>query len=332
MNPGKRKTTSQMLVKDFQVRSKKCHEYVRRSFLSEQVQHEELRKALEYYFSYWNDFTHPGLFSIASEAAGGKIDNALKPQAAMAMMAAAFDIHDDIIDGSKRKHDHTTVFGKYGQDISILLGDAFLIKGFSLLGDAVAELAPGKEKQIFTVVKKCLFEVGNAHALELDMRGKFDVSSEMYFHVLEMKGSSIEADMHVAALLADAPKSTTVAMKEYGRIIGILATLREEFVDIFEVEELNRRVLRETLPLPLILALEESKSKDKIMKLIKKGRITSKDVDNLANVLFDLDSVVGLKKKMEKLSERATVLVYEIGDTRTNALLVSLAKTMLEDL
>jgi cell division protein FtsB len=68
------------------------------------------------------------------------------------------------------------------------------------------------------------------------------------------------------------------------------------------------------------------------MKLIKKGRITSKDVDNLANVLFDLDSVVGLKKKMEKLSERSTALVYEIRDTSTNALLVSLPKTMLEDL
>jgi len=332
MNSGRRKTTSQMLVKDFQNRSKKCHEYVRRSFLSEQIQHKELRKALEYYFSYWNDFTHPGFFSIAFEAAGGKIDNGLQSQAAMAMMAAAFDIHDDIIDGSARKHDHTTVFGKYGQDISILLGNAFLIKGFSLLIDAVAELAPGREKQIFAVVKKCLFEMGNAHALELDMRGKPDVSSDKYLHVLEMKGSSIEADMHVAALLAGAPKSTTVAMKEYGRIIGIMATLREEFVDVFEVEELNRRILRETLPLPVILALEEPKSKDKIMKLIKKGRITSKDVDNLANALSDLDAVVGLKKKMEKLSERAIALIHEKGDIRTNAMLASLAKSMLDDL
>lgn len=332
MNSGRRKTASQVLVKDFQMRSKKCHEYVRRSFLREQIQHEESRKALEYYFSYWNDFTHPGLFSIAFEAAGGKIDSALEPQAAMAMIAAAFDIHDDIIDGSKMKHDHTTVFGKYGQDVSILLGNAFLIKGFTLLSNAVAELAPGKERQIFAAVKKCLFEVGNAHALELDMRGKLDVSSERYFHVLEMKGSSIEADMHVAVLLAGAPENRILAVKEYGRIIGILATLREEFVDVFEVEELNRRVFRETLPLPLILALEDSKFKDKITKLIKKGRITAEDVDNLAGVLFDLDGIVSLKKKMEKLSERATALVHKIGNTSTNALLAGLAKSMLEDL
>ena len=52
----------------------------------------------------------------------------------MAMIAAAFDIHDDIMDNSKRKHDHMTVFGKFGSEISILLGDAFLIKGLTLLG------------------------------------------------------------------------------------------------------------------------------------------------------------------------------------------------------
>ena len=314
------------------MRSKKCHEYVRRSFLSEQIQHKELRKAIEYYFSYWNDFTHAGLFSIAFEAAGGKIDNALKPQAALAIVAAAFDIHDDIIDGSKRKHDHMTVFGKYGQDISILLGNAFLIKGFSLLNDATVELAPGKEKQVFGVVKECLFEMGNAHALELDMRGKFDVSSDRYFHILEMKGSSIEADMHVAALLAGGPESRTVALKEYGRVIGILATLREEFVDIFEVEELNRRVSGETLPLPLTLALEDSKLRDKIMRLMKKGKIASKDADNLVDTLFDLESVVGLKKKMQALSKRGITLVHQMGNRKTNELLVTLAKSMLEDL
>jgi geranylgeranyl pyrophosphate synthase len=141
MKPRELETKSQTLVKDFKRRSKECQEYVRSTFLSEEIGHKELRKALEYYFSYWNDFTHPGLFSIAFEAAGGKPENLVKPQAAMAMIAAAFDIHDDIIDKSKRKHDHVTIFGKFGPDISILLGDAFLTKGLTLLGVSAAEYA-----------------------------------------------------------------------------------------------------------------------------------------------------------------------------------------------
>jgi geranylgeranyl pyrophosphate synthase len=101
MQEQERQKPSLALIKELQERSKQCHEFVRSSFRSERIEHPELRKALEHYFSYWNDFTHPGLFSIAFEASGGKPDKALRPQAAIAMIAAGFDIHDDIIDKSQ---------------------------------------------------------------------------------------------------------------------------------------------------------------------------------------------------------------------------------------
>jgi geranylgeranyl diphosphate synthase type I len=321
-----------MLVKDFQARSKKCHEYIRTSFASEHIEHEELERALKHYFSYWNDFTHPGLFSIAFEASGGKLDDGVRPQAAMAMMAAAFDIHDDIIDRSQRKHDHPTVFGKFGQDIALLLGNAFLIKGLTLLSDSVSELAGEKEREVFTTTKERFFEVGNAHALELEMKGRFDISPDEYFRVLEMKAASIEADMHIASLMAGGSEEEIAALKDYGRIIGILATLREEFVDIFEAEELNRRMKNETLPIPLMFALQDAELKEKIMKLLKKGKIGSKDINQLADIVLDLEPVVALKKKMEKLCERATFLAQELTNRKSRALLASLARSMLEDL
>jgi geranylgeranyl pyrophosphate synthase len=321
-----------MLVKDFQERSKKCHEYVKTSFLLERIEHEGLQRALEYYFSYWNDFTHPGLFSVAYEASGGKPSNATKPQAAMAMIAAAFDLHDDIIDGSKRKNGHVTVLGKFGQDISLLLGNAFLIKGFILLNDSVAQMALEKEKEVFAAAKKCLFEVGNAHALELDMKRKFDVSPEKYFQILEMKAASIEADMHVAALIAGGAEREIETLKEYGRILGILATLREEFVDIFEVEELSRRAHNETLPIPIMFALQEPRLRTKTARLLKKGEITSKDVNRLVDMVLDIEPVVTLKKKMEKLADKATDLAGQMKNKKSATQLVRLARSMLEDL
>ena len=140
MEEQERQKPSLALIKELQERSKYCHEFVRSTFRSERIEHPELRKALEHYFSYWNDFTHPGLFSIAFEASGGKPDKALRPQAAIAMIAAGFDIHDDIIDKSPRKHDHYTVLGKYGQDLSLLLGNAFMINGLTLLELSLSDL------------------------------------------------------------------------------------------------------------------------------------------------------------------------------------------------
>jgi octaprenyl-diphosphate synthase len=332
MKPRELETKSQILVKDFKRRSKECQKYVKSTFLSEEIRHKELRKALEYYFSYWNDFTHPGLFSIAFEAAGGKPENLVKPQAAMAMIAAAFDIHDDIIDKSKRKHDHVTIFGKFGPDISILLGDAFLTKGLTLLGVSAAEYANDREREIFSTLKERLFEVGNAHAVELEMKRRVDVLPGEYLRVLEMKAASIEADMHIASLMARGPEKETAILRDYGRIIGFLATLREEFVDIFELEELNRRIRSETLPIPLMFALGDAGMKRKIIRMIKKGRITSGEIKQLGDLVLDLESVISLKKKMEKLCDRAMFLARELPNRKSKALLTSLAESMLEDL
>jgi octaprenyl-diphosphate synthase len=332
MKPREPESKSQILVKDFQRRSKDCQEYVRSTFLSEEIRHKGLRQALKHYFSYWNDYTHPGLFSIAFEAAGGKLENLVEPQAAMAMIAAAFDVHDDIIDNSKRKHDHVTVFGKFGPDISILLGDAFLTKGLASLGVSASGLAGDKEKEVFSTVKERLFEVGNAHAQELEMKRRLDVLPSEYLTVLEMKAASIEADMHIASLMARGPEKETATLKDYGRFIGFLGTLREEFVDIFEVEELNRRLKNETLPIPLMFALEDTKMKRKIIRMIKKGNITSEEINQLTDLVLDMEPVIALKKKMENLHDRAILLAGELRNRKSKALLTSLAQSMLEDL
>ena len=74
-------------------------------------------------------------------------------------------------------------------------------------------------------MKERLFEVGNAHAQELEMRRRLDVLPSEYLRVLEMKAASIEADMHIASLMARGQqKKKTATLKDYGRIIGFLAT------------------------------------------------------------------------------------------------------------
>jgi geranylgeranyl pyrophosphate synthase len=325
------KARSTILIKDFKERSVECRKYVIKSFLTEHIPHVGIQKALKHYFSYWNDYTHPGLFSIAYEACRGNSEDAVKPQAAMTMMAAAFDIHDDIVDKSKRKHNHTTVYGEFGSDISLLLGNAFLVKGLTLLGDSITELSNENQREIFKVIKESFFEVGLAHALELQTRGRLDVFPEEYFRILEMKAAGIQVDTHIAALIARGTEREVETLKDYGRIIGILATLREEFVDVFEAEELNRRLRKETLPLPLIFSLQDPKLKERILRILGK-RITSKDIDELVSVVFDTKPVRIVKKKMEKLCEEAKVLASHTENRKSQELLSNLASSMLEDL
>ncbi len=321
-----------MLIKELQERSRDCQGFVRESLLSEKIENKRLRDALKHYFSYWNDFSHPGLFSIACQAVGQRPESMIQPQAAVAMMAAAFDIHDDIVDRSPAKHGYPTVYGKFGEDIALLLGNAFLIDGFTLLGRAASELRAEREREIFEVIKNGLFEVGNAHALELNLRGRYDVPPEKYMQILEMKSASIEADMHIAAIFGTDSDATTDVMKKCGRILGTLATLREEFIDVFELDELNQRVQSEALPIPIMYALQDAKSRGQVKRLLEKGKLTAKDAERLVGIVFDSEPINTLRKYMRKLAARNVYWISLVPNAEAKTLLRKLTASMLEDL
>jgi len=328
----KSQKTSGMLVEELKRRSSKALELARKTILAEKTQCGKVLEALEYYTLHWDDFTHPGFFSIACEAVGADPDSVLPVQAAITMMAAAFDIHDDLIDESKAKHGVPTVFGKFGKDIALLLGDAFLIEGFTLLDESIAELPRGKMKEALETFKTALFELGNAHALELDMKLRGEVLPDAYMRVLEMKASSIEADMRIGALVGGGTKEEIETLAEFGRILGMLATLREEFIDVFEVEELENRVHSECLPIPILYAMEDRESGRKIEKLLAKRGMTSKDIDRLVDIVFKSKSVIRLKKKMQDLVAQSFHLASEIHNENSSKLLRNLAECALEDL
>lgn len=140
MRPRKDRKQSTVIINELKRRSEKSLDLAKKAILTEKIEYKRLRAALEYYVTNWCDFTHSGVLSLACEAVGGEPESTLSVQAATAMMAAAFDIQDDMIDQSTSKHGLSTVFGKYGDQIAILLANAFLVDGFTMLHNSVASL------------------------------------------------------------------------------------------------------------------------------------------------------------------------------------------------
>lgn len=332
MSSKKTQNRSKSIIEELSKRSKDCQEFVRKSLLSEKIEYKELQRALEHYFSYWNDFTHPGIFSITCEAVSEDPLNQIEAQAAMAMLAAAFDIHDDIVDDSKNKHGYPTVFGKYGKDIALLLGNAFMIDGFTLMGKTAGRLTHERSNNIFSVLKKSFFDVGNAHASELSLRRKVDASPDQYLKILGKKAASIEVDMHVAALLGGGSPKEVELLARYGRILGTLAALREEFIDIFEIEELNQRIKAEALPIPILYALQDKGPTKIIEKLLTKGELNSQDIERLLDIVMRSESVERLRTYMLNLNNKANNLASNIQNQAAAKLLRTLAESTLEDL
>jgi geranylgeranyl pyrophosphate synthase len=273
---------------------------------------------------------HPGLFSIACEAVGGDPDVVAPTQAAIAMMAAAFDVHDDIIDKSKVKNKIPTVYGKFGAEMALLLGNAFLIEGFKLFVDSSVILP--KEKSALETLKRLLFEVGNAHALEVGLKERKSVTPDDYMKITEMKAASIEADMHLGALFGGGEDAEVEVLARLGRILGILATLRDDLIDVFDIEELRQRISVQDLPLPLLFAMQDQKAKGKVMNIISKPKITKSDVTELVDFTLEAKPVVKLREKMQLLIEEGLHLTNNFSNAKSRNRLKALLSFMLEDL
>jgi geranylgeranyl pyrophosphate synthase len=330
MNPRRRKT-SKVLLEILKEKSRESLQLARETILAERIESQKIREALEYYLSNWEVFTHPGLFSIACEAVDGNPEKWAKVGAAVAMLAAALDIHDDIIDKSDAKHGKPTVFGRFGPDLALLLGNAFFVEGFTFLGNSLVALPAKKSRKIFETVEKSMFEAGNAHALELDLKRKVHVTPEKYMNILKKKATSVESSMRLGAIVGDGTTSQVEELTKYGRILGILATLREEFIDVFEIQEIHQRLHNECLPLPVLYALQGENPR-RIRKILSKEELTSEDVNKLLDVVFETKKVKELQSMMKGLVNDACKLTYKIRKKRIKDLLRQLVIVALEDL
>jgi geranylgeranyl pyrophosphate synthase len=304
-----KKETGRKLMIDalnlLQEKSRKALEKAKKQILSEQVASEKAREALEYYVENWDDTTHPGILGLACEAVGGKIERAEQMQIVMLYLTAAMDLHDDVIDQSKVKNGKPTVFGKYGKNVALLLGDAMMVKGFTLLYGYSNEFAPQTLEALSNTIRTGFFELGNANLLELTLKGKVNVSPKLFSSMLEKKAASIGVHVKVGAIVGGGSLNQIEALSTYGRILGTLIVLREEFIDIFEPEELRSRMKNEVLPAPILYAFEDQETKKRILTILSKRRITQEEAFEIVDHVFKNKNVERLRKHARNLAKTA---------------------------
>ena len=315
-----------------QARSVKSLDIAKKLILSEKVECKEINEAFKYYAENWNDYLHPGLISLACEAVNGDPEKSIPIQVAMLLLTAAFDIHDDIIDESKTKYGKPTLFSKFGKDVALLVGDAFLMKALTLLHKLKKQFSAKKVNAIWDTINSQFFELGDAEALESSLKGNVGVSPEKCFHILEKKASSFEVHMRIGAIIGDGKQSEIDLLGDYGRALGILTSIREDFIDIFEPDELQNRMKKELLPLPILHALKNSQARKTIIGTLSKPKISGKDAEKIVDIVFEERSVKIFRQEIQQLAEKTLKEISGINNYDIKSLMKVLVNGVLEDL
>jgi geranylgeranyl diphosphate synthase type I len=316
-----------------QEKSQRARDSVKAAIVEETLQSKKAKQALRLYLRKWEDTTRPGVVSLACEAVGGNPDKVVALQTALLFVDAAMDIHDDVLDKSVRKGAAETVYGRFGEETALLLGNAFLVKGFNHIYRITEGLPSEKRLWIVDSVKDFLFEVISAHVTESGLcRDKWSVRPKQYVAVLRQKAADIEGHMRIGAIFGFGKPAEIEALAKYGRNLGFLLAVRSDFVDVFELDELANRVRNECLPLPLLYLLRSPGLKKKIRGILDEEKISESEAGELVEMIWASREVAKLKESLGKVEKEAASCLSVLRPNSAKKTLLILVEAMLEDL
>ena len=254
----------------------------------------------------WKDYSRPALMMMVCEAVGGDPELTKEIAKALILIAAAIDLHDDLVDKSTIKHGEPTTLGMYGPEITLLVGDVLYVEGFAILCKALLKY-PDKVSELIELIKEKMIELGDAEALEYEAMTREDIiSPREYLKIVHHKAADAELYLALPAIVAGVSSQVLERLLRAGRELGEIVILLDDLEDLDDLAELKHRMLHEIPPLPTLIAIDrnilsftlargrDSYNDDKIQEL---ARLTKKSQG------FSLTRGLILKKikRLEKL-------------------------------
>jgi geranylgeranyl pyrophosphate synthase len=312
-------------------KGKAALEIAKQTILQEKIPFKPLQEALQFFILNWEDVLHPALLSLACEAVGGKSADTTHVGAALVLLAGGADVHDDVIDQSAVKDSKPTVYGKFGKDLAVLVGDALLFKGFCALHEACEALPKAQKQAVLGLTEQAFFGISSAEAKEASLRGKIEPGvAEEYLEMIKLKAAVGEATTKIGAVLGGGTPEQIETLGHYGKTLAVLYTTRDEFIDTFELDELRNRVEKECLPLPVLYTLKDSGKVDEILRLVRANPITEKELELILDTVIDSKEATELKREMRSMIEEENHRLRLIEVNRSSFEL--LLRSMMEDL
>jgi len=221
----------------------------------------------------------PALALLAGSLYPADRDKLVSLAASVEMLHTATLVHDDLIDGALMRRGSTTVNARWSMGATVLTGDYLFARAAAL----AAETNHVRVMAIFanTLMIICsgeLRQIFDRHNVpRLDDQDAWQVALERYDERIDAKTASLfSAATEAAAVLGDAPEGEVVALREYGRLLGMGFQIIDDVLD-FEGNQsvLGKPVgsdLREGIvTLPVLYFLLDHPNDDRVATVVQNG-------------------------------------------------------------
>ncbi len=261
----------------------------------------------------------PALALLAGGATGKITSSHVDLAVIMELIHVATLVHDDIMDGAETRRDQPTPNAKWGNSISVLLGDCLFAHALKLSTNF-------SNSDICRRIADASNDVCTGEIIQTQRRFDLNLSTIDYYKIIEMKTAALfAAACELGAFISESSPSIIGALKNYGTKLGTAYQIYDDCMDIAGDEESAGKTLgtdlqkgKLTLPIIVLLQTTEGSQRERARSLILDG--DSDGHEELADMVIRhgaMRTAIESARRMVKEAQRSIEVVprnrYVIG-------------------
>jgi len=273
----------------------------------------------------------PALAILSAKYCGKVTPETILLGASLEMLHVATLIHDDIIDNSAVRRKQKTLNFKWGNEISVLMGDYVFASSFYLMAQNLPKDVLESLSDTTNII--CRGEIAETHH-----RFNVNLTLEEYDGVVREKTASLfAASCQTGALLAGANRAQVDCLYRFGLGIGMAFQIIDDTLDFTgKQSKVGKPVMSDLregkLTLPVLYAMERATAaeKKKIKTMILKKTKTASDFNSLTALLKKYGAIERSVKKAKAWVEEAKASLLQLNGSRDKSDLLKFADFLIQ--
>lgn len=264
--------------------------------------------AVEGYVSYACESSgkrlRPALALLAGGATGNINSSHLDLAVVLELIHAATLVHDDIMDGADKRRAQPTANAKWGNAISVLLGDCLFAHALKL-----STSFPNGE--ISRRIASAASDVCSGEIIQTQRRFDLKLSISDYYRIIEMKTAALfAAATELGAFINEASPEVISGMKTFGLKLGTAYQIYDDCLDLAGTETSAGKTLgsdfrKGKLTLPILHLLQHADARERHVLSEQILRGDPEDAEALAKSARERGSLRAAIRASEKLLQEA---------------------------
>ena len=162
---------------------------------------------------------------MASRVISFKVDSAILYASGVEFIHTATLVHDDIVDNANLRRGQMAVHSRWGNDITVLLGDYLYIKsmGLALTEDSL---------DVIRLLCDVTLRMIEGELYQLTKTGDVEISEEEHFEIIRRKTAYLFGGCsQIGGMLGGVSDEEAEALREYGFNLGVAFQLVDDLLD-----------------------------------------------------------------------------------------------------